>query len=285
VVIGAGYIGLELGSVWSRLGSKVTVLEYLDRILPGMDGELAAEAAKLFAKQGLELNLGTRVTAAKVKGRKCVVECDGRKPIPCDRVLIAVGRTPNTDGLGLEEAGIELDDRGRIPVDESFATTAKGVFAVGDVIEGPMLAHKAEEEGIACVEQMAGQHGHVDHDRVPSVVYTWPEVAGVGATEEALRERGANYRVGKFPFSANARAKIIGDTQGLVKVLADAATDRVLGVHILGPLAGDLIAEAVAALEFGASAEDIARTCHAHPATGEALKEAALAVAGRAIHI
>jgi dihydrolipoamide dehydrogenase len=284
-VIGAGYIGLELGSVWSRLGSKVTVLEYLDRILPGMDGELAAEAAKLFAKQGLEFNLGTRVTAAKVKGRKCVVECDGRKPIPCDRVLVAVGRTPYTDGLGLKEAGIELDERGRIPVDASFATRAKGVFAVGDVIEGPMLAHKAEEEGIACVEGIAGRKPRVNYDAIPGVVYTHPEIAAVGRTEEQLKEAGVEYRKGKFPFKANGRALAMGQSDGWVKILADASTDRVLGVHILGMHAGDLINEAAMAIAFGASSEDIALTCHAHPTLPEAFREAALAVDKRALHI
>ncbi len=213
------------------------------------------------------------------------VRADGKiENLEADVVLVAIGRKPYVEGLGLEALGVARDPRGFVTVNERFETSLPGIFAIGDCVPGPMLAHKAEEEGVACVEWMAGQHGHVDHARVPSIVYTWPEIAGVGATEEALKERGVDYRVGKFPFTANARAKITGDTQGLVKVLADAKTDRVLGVHIVGPIAGDLIAEAVSALEFGASAEDIARTCHAHPAMGEALKEAALAVAGRALH-
>ena len=290
LVVGAGAIGLELGSVWSRLGAAVTVVEFLDRILPGMDAEIAVQAQRVLARQGLAFSLGREVRSAVVSDAGVRVSVASRKDgveetLEASVVLVAIGRRPYVEGLGLEALAVQRDARGNVIVNERFETSVPGIFAIGDCIPGPMLAHKAEEEGIACVEQMAGQHGHVDHDRVPSVVYTWPEVAGVGATEEALRERGADYRVGKFPFSANARAKIIGDTQGLVKILADAATDRVLGVHILGPLAGDLIAEAVAALEFGASAEDIARTCHAHPATGEALKEAALAVAGRAIHV
>ena len=264
VVIGAGAIGLELGSVWSRLGSKVTVVEYLDRILPGMDAEIAAEARKLLEKQGLVFRLGKRVSAARLSKTGVSVECAGDEPIECDRVLLAVGRVAYTDGLGLETVGITLDERGRIPVAENFATQAAGVFAVGDVIRGPMLAHKAEDEGIACVEGIAGGHGHVNYDAIPSVVYTAPEVAAVGKTEEELKSAGTKYRKGSFPFLANGRAKALGQTQGRVKVLADERTDRLLGVHIVGPRAGDLIAEATVAMEFCATAEDLARSCHAH---------------------
>jgi len=284
VVIGAGYIGLEMGSVWLRLGAKVTVLEYLDRILPGMDAELAAEAQKIFTKQGMEFRLGSKVTGAKVKGKSCVVECEGADPIECDRVLLAVGRKPNTDGLGLDTIGIELDKQGRIPVDEHFATAVEGVYAIGDVIRGPMLAHKAEEEGIACVEQIVTGYSHVNYDAIPGIVYTHPEVASVGKTEEQLKAADIEYRKGVFPFRANGRARALGQIEGTVKILADAQTDRVLGVHILGPRAGDLIAEAAVAIEFGASSEDIARSSHAHPTLAEAVKEAALAVDGRAIH-
>ena len=284
VVIGAGYIGLEMGSVWQRLGAKVTVLEYLDRILPGMDSELAAEAQKVFAKQGLEFRLGSKVTGTRVKGKKCIVECEGAKPIECDRVLVSVGRKPNTEGLGLAEIGIELDDTGRISVDEHFATTAAGIYAIGDVIRGPMLAHKAEDEGMACAEFIVTGYGHVNYDAIPGIVYTHPEVASVGKTEEQLRQAGTEYRKGVFPFRANGRARALGEVEGTVKILADRATDRVLGVHILGPRAGDLIAEAAVAIEFGASSEDIARSSHAHPTLAEVVKEAALAVDGRAIH-
>jgi dihydrolipoamide dehydrogenase len=284
VVIGAGYIGLEMGSVWLRLGAKVTVLEYLDRILPGMDTELAAEAQKIFAKQGMEFRLGSKVTGAKVKSKSCVIESEGAEPIECDRVLLAVGRKPTTDGLGLDTIGIELDKQGRIPVDEHFATAVEGVYAIGDVIRGPMLAHKAEEEGIACAEQIVTGYGHVNYDAIPGIVYTHPEVASVGKTEEQLKEAGIEYRKGVFPFRANGRARALGQIEGTVKILADAQTDRVLGVHILGPRAGDLIAEAAVAIEFGASSEDIARSSHAHPTLAEAVKEAALAVDGRAIH-
>ncbi|HEY5312362.1 MAG TPA: dihydrolipoyl dehydrogenase [Pirellulales bacterium] len=284
VVIGAGYIGLEIGSVWRRLGARVTVLEYLDRIMPGTDLEIAGEALKILKKQGLEFRLQTRVTSARAEGENCIVEYEGGEPIACDRVLVAVGRVPNTDGLGLASVGIELD-RGRIPVDEHFATTAPGIYAIGDVIRGPMLAHKAEEEGIACVERLATGYGHVNYDVIPSVAYTHPEVASVGKTEEQLKEAGVEYRVGKFPFRANARARTLDDTDGLVKILADAKTDRILGVHIIGPRAGDLIAEAAVAIEFGSSSEDLARTCHAHPTLPEAIKEAALAVAGRTINL
>ena len=285
VVIGAGYIGLELGSVWRRLGARVTVVEYLDRILPGMDSEIAAEARRLFEQQGLEFRLGSRVTAARIEGETCVVECLDSKPLYCDRVLVAVGRRPMTTGLGLESIGITLDAQGRIPVDEHFATGADAVYAVGDVIRGPMLAHKAQEEGIACVETLAGGAGRVNYGAIPGVVYTAPEIASVGRTEDELEEAGLAYRKGTFPFLANGRAHALGHTEGRVKVLADKKTDRVLGVHVIGPRAGDLIAEAATAMEFGASSEDIARTCHAHPTLAEALREAALAVDGRALHI
>ena len=290
VVVGAGAIGLELGSVWHRLGSEVMVVEFLDRILPGMDGEIAKSAQRVLQKQGLAFQLGREVKSAAIAGERVRVtvaaRSDGKtETLDTDVVLVAIGRRPFVDGLGLEALGVARDPRGFITVNERFETSVAGVFAIGDCVPGPMLAHKAHEDGVACVEQMVGQHGHVDYLRVPSVVYTWPEIASVGETEEALKERKADYRVGKFPFTANARAKITGDTQGLVKILADAKTDRVLGVHILGPLAGDLIAEAVSALEFGASAEDIARTCHAHPSMGEAVMEAALAVDGRALHV
>ena len=284
VVIGAGIIGLELGSVWLRLGAKVTVVEYLDRILPGTDSELVAEAHKLFTRQGFEFRLGKKVTGARATSSGAVVECEGEPPIECDRVLLAVGRVPNTDNLGLENAGIQLDKRGRIPVDPHFATTAPGVYAIGDVIAGPMLAHKAEEEGVACVEHIATGYGHVDYLTIPGVCYTNPEIASVGLTEDQLKEKGVDYRKGTFPFRANGRAITLGHPDGRVKILADAKTDRILGVHILGPRAGELIAEAVTAMAFGASSEDLARVCHAHPTLPEVIKEAALAVDGRAIH-
>lgn len=284
VVIGAGIIGLELGSVWLRLGAKVTVLEYLDRILPGTDEGIAAEAKKIFTRQGFEFRLGAKVTSAKTKGKKCVVEADGMDPIECDRVLLAVGRTPNTEGLGLENVGIEPDKRGRIPVRDGFLTSAPGVYAIGDVIEGPMLAHKAEEDGVACVERIVTGHGHVNYDIIPGVCYTQPEIASVGKTEDELKAAGADFRKGVFHFRANGRAHAVGHPEGQVKILADAKTDRILGVHILGPHAGDLIAEAAVAMAFGASSEDLARACHAHPTLAEAVKEAALAVDGRAIH-
>ena len=284
VVIGAGYIGLELGSVWLRLGSKVTVVEYLDRILPGMDQEIAREGQKLFERQGMEIRLGQKVTGAKVKGKECVVTCEGSEPIACDRVLLAVGRAPNTDGLGLESVGVAVDEGGRIPVDEHYETSCEGVYAIGDVIGGAMLAHKAEEEGVACVERIATGYGHVNYEAIPGVVYTHPEIASVGRTEEELKNAGIEYRKGVFFIRANARAHALGDIDGRVKVLADASTDRILGIHIIGPRAGDMIAEAVAAMEFGATSEDLARTSHAHPTLAEALKEAALAVDGRAIH-
>ncbi|MGD9647972.1 MAG: FAD-dependent oxidoreductase, partial [Pirellulales bacterium] len=285
IVIGGGYIGLELGSVWNRLGSKVTVLEYLDRLLPGMDHELAAEAQRTFSRQGLDFRLSCRVTAARVENDQCVVEVADQEPLRADRVLVAVGRVPYTKDLGLETVGIKPDAKGRIEVDEHWATSAAGVYAIGDVIGGVMLAHKAEEEGVACVERIVTGYGHVNYNAIPAVVFTEPEIATVGRTEDELKAQGVEYRVGKFPFKANARARTLGHTEGFVKVLADAGTDRVLGVHIIGPRAGELIAEATAAIEFGASSEDIARTCHAHPTLPEALKEAALAVSRRTIHI
>jgi dihydrolipoamide dehydrogenase len=284
VVIGAGYIGLELGSVWRRLGARVTVLEFLDRILPGLDADLATEAQKLFAKQGLEFHLKTKVTAARRQGKQCLVECEGIPPLTCDRVLLAVGRVPNTEGLGLESVHIQLDKKGRVPVNENFATSAPGVYAIGDVIAGPMLAHKAQEEGMACAEFIATGHGHVNYDAIPAIVYTHPEIAAVGKTEDELKAANVDYRKGTFPFSANGRARVLSQTEGRVKILAEAKTDRILGVHILGPRAGDLIAEAATAIAFGASSEDLARTCHAHPTLAEAIREAALAVDKRAIH-
>lgn len=284
VVIGAGYIGLELGSVWRRLGSKVTVLEYLDRILPGTDGEVATEALKIFKRQGLEFQLGCRVTGAESKKKHARVEIDGHSAIECNRVLLCTGRVPMTDGLNLESIGIQLDRRSRIPVTSGFRTSAAGVYAIGDVIEGPMLAHKAEEEGVACVEQIATGHSHIDYNAIPSVAYTHPEIAAVGKTEEQLKEENVEYKKGKFPFMANGRAKALGQTDGFVKILADTKTDRLLGVHIIGPRAGDLIAEAATAITFHASSEDLARTCHAHPTLPEAIKEAALAVTTGAIH-
>jgi dihydrolipoamide dehydrogenase len=284
VVIGAGYIGLELGSVWRRLGAEVTVLEYLDRILPGMDSEIAKEAQRQFKKQGLKFKLGTRVTGGHKKSGKAVIECEGMDPIEADRALLAVGRVPVTEGLGLEEAGVELDDKGRIKVDDEFRTSVEGVYAIGDVIEGPMLAHKAEEEGVACVEKIVTGYGHVSYRAIPAIVYTDPEIASVGRTEDELKEDGTEYRKGAFFFMGNGRAKALGETAGKVKLLADAKTDRLLGAHIIGPRAGDLIAELAVAIEFGASAEDVARSVHAHPTLAEAVKEAALAVHSRAIH-
>lgn len=285
VVIGAGYIGLELGSVWRRLGSQVTVLEFLGRILPGMDAEIATEAKKIFEKQGLQFRLGAKVTGARVEGQECVVEAEGQAPLRCDRVLVAVGRSPNTESLGLEQAGVTLDEKGRIQVNAHFETSAKGIFAIGDVIRGPMLAHKAEEEGIACVERLATGAGHVQYETIPGVVFTEPEIASVGKTEEQLKEEKVAYRKGAFPFLANGRARALHKTEGRVKVLAHAQTDRVLGVHIIGPRAGELIAEASVAMSFGASSEDLARCCHAHPTLAETVKEACLAVDGRPIHI
>ena len=284
VVIGGGYIGLELGSVWNRLGSKVTVVEYLDRILPGIDSGVAAEAHKAFAAQGLKFQLGTKVLSVQSSKESARVEIEGGEAIECDRVLLAVGRRPNTEGLGLDQIGLALDDRGRIPVGEGFQTGADGVFAIGDVIPGPMLAHKAEEEGVACAEGIAGQRPHLNYDCIPAVVYTHPEIATVGRTEDELKGNNIQYSKGEFPFAANGRARALGDTSGRVKILADAKTDRILGVHIIGPRAGDLIAEAAAAMNFGASSADLALTCHAHPTLSEAVKEAAMATAGQAIH-
>ncbi|MDA8018586.1 MAG: dihydrolipoyl dehydrogenase [Thermoanaerobaculia bacterium] len=285
VVIGAGYIGLELGSVWARLGSKVTVLEYLDRILPGMDGETAKQAQRLFKKQGLQFVLRAKVTGASVKDGKVTVQADGSDPIECDRLLVAVGRRPSTEGLGLDSVGIETDERGRIVIDEHWKTSVDGVYAIGDVVRGPMLAHKAEEEGVACVEALVEGYGHVNYDAIPGIVYTHPEIASVGKTEEQLKDSATPYKVGKFPFMANGRAKALAETDGQVKILAHAETDRILGAHVIGPRAGDLIAELVVAMEFGASAEDVARSSHAHPTLAEVVKEAALAVHGRTLNI
>ncbi len=285
VVIGAGYIGLELGSVWRRLGAKVTVLEYLERILPGMDAEIAHEAERIFEKQGIEFKLGARVTSAVRKGDEVVVGIDGQDSITCDRVLLAVGRVPNTDELGLASVGIELDPRGRVPIDDSFRTYVPGFYAIGDVVRGPMLAHKAEEEGVACVEGIVTGFGHVNYDAIPGVCYTHPEIASVGKTEEELNAQNVPFKKGTFPFMANGRARALGSTEGRVKILAHAKTDRILGVHVIGPRAGDLIAEAAVAIEFSASAEDIARSSHAHPTLAEVMKEAALSVDRRAIHI
>ena len=289
-VIGAGYIGLEMASVWSRLGAKVTAIEFLDRVLPGMDGEVAAQLHRLLRRQKIAFKLGTRVTGAERtnEGVRLAMEpvAGGESTaLDVDAVLVAVGRRPNTADLGLESAGVALDGQGRIEVGERFETAVPGVYAIGDVIAGPMLAHKAEEEGIAVAEIIAGKTAQVNHEAIPGVVYTAPEVAAVGRTEEALAEAGIDYTVGRFPFVANGRARAMSATDGFVKILADAETDRVLGVHIIGHDAGTLIAEAVTVMEFGGSAEDIARTCHAHPSLNEAVKEAALALAGRAIHI
>ncbi len=284
-VIGAGAIGLELGSVWGRLGARVTVLEYLDRILPGMDAEIAKEARKVFTKQGMEIRTGVRVTGAVVAGEKVTLSVEGADDVVADRVLVATGRRPNSEGLGLEQAGVQVDAQGRVVVDARFATSAEGVYAIGDLIHGPMLAHKAEEDGVALVEMLATGHGHVDYGLVPSVVYTDPEIAAVGRTEEELTAQGVPFRKGVFPFAANGRARAMGRTEGRVKILAHRDTDRVLGVHVIGPRAGDLIAEAVAAMAFHASSEDVARVVHAHPTLAEVVKEAALAVDGRALHM
>jgi dihydrolipoamide dehydrogenase len=285
VVVGAGYIGLELGSVWARLGTQVTVLEFLDRIFPGTDSEIARDAQGLLKKQGIEFRLGSRVTSARVKQGRCIVECEGVAPLECDRVLVAVGRVPYTEGLGLESVGIRIDAKGPIQVNDRFETSVPGIYAIGDCIPGPMLAHKAEDEGIACVERIVTGYGHVNYDAIPAVIFTQPEIAAVGKTEDQLQAEKIAYRKGIFPFRANGRARTLGQIDGKVKILADAKTDRILGVHILGPRAGDLIAEATAAITFGASAEDLARTCHAHPTLPEAIKEAAMAVDGRAINL
>ncbi|WP_294204460.1 dihydrolipoyl dehydrogenase [uncultured Sphingomonas sp.] len=289
VVIGGGVIGLELGSVWRRLGAKVTVVEYLDQILPGFDGEVRKESAKLFKKQGMELKTSTKVTGVTVEGDRATVSVEpaaggAAETLSADAVLVAIGRKPNTDGLNLEAAGVKLNGRGQVGIDHDFATNVDGVWAIGDVAPGLMLAHKAEDEGVAVAENIAGQTGIVNHDVIPSVVYTMPEIAGVGLSEEAAKERG-EVKVGKFPFMANSRAKTNRDTDGFVKVIADAKTDRVLGVWIISSLAGTMIAQAAQAMEFGATSEDIAYTCHAHPTHAEALKEAAMAVQGKPIHI
>ena len=289
IVIGGGYIGLEMGSVWSRLGSKVTVIEYLDHITPGMDRETSKEFQKILTKQGITFKLNNKVTSVNSINNKVVVDftnnvTNERIRLECDKVLVSVGRKPYTEGLNLTKVGIEINDKGRIEVNKKLQTTVSNIYAIGDVIEGPMLAHKAEEEGIAVAEIIAGQAGHVNYNVIPSVVYTNPEVATVGKTEEQLKKNNLEYKVGKFPFLANSRAKVNNETDGFVKILADAKTDRVLGVHIIGPHCGDMIAEMVLAMEFGASAEDIARTCHAHPTHTEAIKEAALAVDKRPIH-
>ncbi|MBC8020769.1 MAG: dihydrolipoyl dehydrogenase [Methyloceanibacter sp.] len=289
-VIGAGYIGLELGSVWSRLGAEVTVIEMLERVAPGLDGEVARQLQRVLAKQGVAFKLGTKLVSVDGKGKSMTLTLEPAKggkteTLDCDIVLVAAGRVPNTQGLGLAEAGIKTDNRGRIVVDGGFATSVSGIYAIGDVIAGPMLAHKAEEEGVALAELLAGQAGHVNYDTIPSVIYTAPEVASVGKTEEELKAAGIAYKVGKFPFTANARAKVNRTTEGFVKILAEAATDRVLGVHIIGADAGTMIAEAAVLMEFGGSAEDLARICHAHPTLNEAIKEAALVVDRRPIHM
>ena len=289
VVIGGGVIGLELGSVWRRLGAKVTVVEFLDQILPGMDGEVRKEANKIFKKQGFELKLSTKVTKAESNGKGVVLTVEpaaggASETIEASHVLVSIGRRPNTDGLGLEKAGLQVNKRGQIETDHDFRTSVPGIWAIGDVIPGPMLAHKAEDEGIAVAENIAGLTGIVNHDVIPSVVYTTPEIAGVGLTEEQAREKG-EVKVGKFPMLANSRAKTNREPDGFVKVIADAKTDRVLGVWIIASVGGTMIAQAAQAMEFGATSEDIAYTCHAHPTHSEALKEAAMAVLGKPIHI
>jgi dihydrolipoamide dehydrogenase len=290
LIVGAGVIGLELGSVWHRLGAAVTVVEFLDRILPGMDGEVARQFQRILEKQGFVFKLGAKVTGVDTSRNRLVAQIEPAaggvaETLEADVVLVAIGRVPYTEGLGLKEAGVALDGRGRVQIDAHFATTVKGVYAIGDVVAGPMLAHKAEDEGVAAAEILAGQAGHVNYDVIPGVVYTTPEVASVGKTEEELKQSGVAYTVGKFPFTANGRSKVNQTTEGFVKVLADAKTDRVLGVHIVGREAGEMIHEAAVLMEFGGSAEDLARTCHAHPTRSEAVKEAALAVAKRAIHM
>jgi len=294
LVVGAGVIGLELGSVWRRLGAQVTVVEFLDGVLPGMDGEVRRQAQRLFEKQGMAFKLSSKVTAVDSSGKRLKATIEPAKvgasggaaeTIEADVVLVAIGRVPYTDGLGLDAVGVKRDERGRVAVDHYYATSVPGIWAVGDVIAGPMLAHKAGDEGVAVAEILVGQAGHVNYDAIPNVVYTYPEIASVGKSEEELKAAGVAYSVGKFPFAANGRAKVNLTTDGFVKILADAKTDRVLGVHLVCADAGNMIAEAVIAMEFGASAEDIARTCHAHPTLPEAVKEAAMAVAKRAIHI
>ncbi len=289
VVIGGGVIGLELGSVWRRLGAKVTVVEYLDQILPGMDGDVRKEANKIFKKQGFEFELSTKVTGVQVKGKKATLTVEpaaggAAETIEADCVLVSIGRRPNTDGLALDKAGLSVNARGQIEIDHDFRTAVPGIWAIGDVVPGPMLAHKAEDEGIACAENVAGLTGIINHDVIPSVVYTWPEIAGVGLTEEAAKAKG-EIKVGKFPMMANSRAKTNHEPDGFVKVISDAATDRVLGVWCIASVAGTMIAEAALAMEFGGTSEDIAYTCHAHPTHSEALKEAAMAVQGKPIHM
>jgi dihydrolipoamide dehydrogenase len=290
LIVGAGVIGLELGSVWHRLGAQVTVVEFLDRILPGMDGEVAKQFQRILEKQGFAFKLGAKVTGVDTSGKTLVAQIEpaaGGKTetLEADVVLVCIGRVPYTEGLGLKEAGVALDNRGRVQIDPHFSTSVKSIYAIGDVVAGPMLAHKAEDEGVACAEILAGQAGHVNYDVIPGVVYTTPEVSAVGKTEEELKQAGVAYTVGKFPFTANGRSKVNQTTEGFVKVLADAKTDRVLGVHIVGREAGEMIHEAAVLMEFGGSAEDLARTCHAHPTRSEAIKEAALAVGKRAIHM
>jgi dihydrolipoamide dehydrogenase len=290
VVIGAGVIGLELGSVWRRLGAQVTVVEFLDRALPTLDAEISKQMQRILERQGLAFKLGTKVTGASVGADDVTLTLEPAKggkgeTITADVVLVAIGRRPLTEGLGAKEAGVAIDGRGFVTVDAHFRTNVPGIYAIGDVIGGAMLAHKAEEEGVALAEMLAGQAGHVNYDAIPGVVYTWPEVASVGKSEDQLKAAGIAYKVGKFPFTANGRARANGDSDGFVKILADAKTDQVLGCHIIGPAAGDLIAEVVLGMEFAAAAEDIARTSHAHPSLAEAVKEAALAVDGRPIHI
>jgi len=290
VVIGGGVIGLELGSVWRRLGAKVTVVEFLDQLLPGMDGDVRKEAQKIFKKQGMDMMLSHKVTGAKVAGKKVTLTIEksagsDEQTITASHVLVSIGRRPNTDGLALDKAGLAVNQRGQIEIDHEFRTSVPNIWGIGDVVPGPMLAHKAEDEGIAVAENIAGLTGIVNHDVIPSVVYTAPEIAGVGITEEQAKERGLAVKVGKFPMMANSRAKANRDTDGFVKVIADAETDRVLGVWIIASLAGTMIAEACVAMEFGATSEDIAYTCHAHPTHAEALKEAAMAVMGKPIHM
>jgi len=290
VVIGGGVIGLELGSVWRRLGAEVICVEFLDQILPGMDGDVRKEANKIFKKQGIEFRLSTKVTGVTVKGKKATLTLEpaaggASETLEADCVLVSIGRKPNTEGLGLDKIGLEINKRGQIETDEEFRTSVEGVRAIGDVIPGPMLAHKAEDEGIAVAEWIAGETGIVNHAVIPSVVYTMPEIAGVGLTEEQAKESGANVKVGKFPMMANSRAKTNHEPDGFVKVIAEAETDRVLGVWIIASVAGTMIAQAAQAMEFGATSEDIAYTCHAHPTHSEALKEAAMAVQGKPIHI
>lgn len=282
VVIGGGYIGLELGSVWRRLGAQVTVVEFLDRIVPTMDGEIAKSFERILTRQGIKFRLGTKVTGARKGNDGVTLSLEPGGELKADIVLLSIGRRPYTDGIG---GDVQLDERGRVKTDAHYATNVPGIYAIGDAIAGPMLAHKAEEEGVALAERLGGQAGHVNYDVIPGIVYTWPEVASVGQTEEELKAAGVAYNVGKFPFTANGRARAMGDTDGFVKLLADKTTDRLLGAHIIGPDAGTLIAELATAMEFGASAEDVARTCHAHPTLSEAVKEAALAVSGRALHI